>query len=310
MSRAKQVKGAEEPISGRQSRLAALIERTVTSDGQHTTAIPRLFLIRSSQTTMPFHAVFEPALCLVAQGTKRVMLMGNSFIYGPEQCLVVSVDLPATGQVIEATPDVPFLSLRLDLEPGQLGALMLETGLDAPANPTPTAGLALTPVGPELLDAVVRLVRLLETPRDIPVLAPLVEREILYRLLSSEQAACLRRIGLADHRLQSVSRAISWLKENYAEPFHIETVARFAGVSPSALYFNFKAVTTMSPLQYQKQLRLQEARRLMLGESFDAATAAYCVGYESPSQFSREYRRLFGAPPARDIAQLKNESAH
>jgi AraC-like DNA-binding protein len=182
---------------------------------------------------------------------------------------------------------------------------MLETGMEAGDGLHRAAGLALTPVGTELLDAAVRLVRLLETPRDIPVLAPLFVREILYRLLSSEQAACLRRIGLADHRLQSVSRVISWLKENYSEPFRIESVARFAHMSPSALFHNFKAVTTMSPLQDQKQLRLQEARRLMLGEDMDAAVASHSVGYESPSQFSREYSRLFGAPPSRDIAQLR-----
>lgn len=295
----------EETIRKQQFDLASLIKRNASADGVHATAIPRLFLIRSSQPTLPIPALHEPALCIVVQGRKQVMLMGNRFVYGAEQCLVVSIDLPVVAQVIEATFDVPYLCLRLDLEVGQLGALLLEAGMDASDNRRPEPGLTLTPVVPELLDAAVRLVRLLETPQDIGILAPLVVREMLYRLLSGEHAAYLRQIALADHRQQSVNRAISWIKENYAEPFRIETIARFARVSPSALHHNFKAVTTMSPLQYQKQLRLQEARRLMMGGSLDAAMASHSVGYESPSQFSREYARLFGAPPSRDIAQLR-----
>lgn len=296
----------DEMVGQQQSELAKLIERSTGADGIHATEIPCLFLSRSSQPSAPIYGLHEPALCIIAQGRKQVLLTGSRFLYGPEQCLVVSVDLPVVGQVIEATPDVPYLGLRLDLQPGQLGALMLEMGMkstDGRRDPQP--GLSVTPVGPQLLDAAVRLIRLLETPRDILVLAPLVVREMLYRLLSSEQAACLRHIALSDHRQQSVNRAISWLKEHFAEPFRIETIARFANVSPSALHHNFKAVTSMSPLQYQKRLRLQEARRLMLGESLDAAMASHSVGYESPSQFSREYSRLFGAPPSRDIARLK-----
>lgn len=296
----------DETAGQQQSELAKLIERHTGTDGIHETEIPCLFLSRSSQPSSPIHGLHEPALCIIAQGRKQVLLAGNLFLYGPEQCLVVSVDLPIVGQVIEATPEVPYLGLRLDLKPDQLGELMLEAGVkSSDGRRDPQTGLAVTPVGPQLLDAAVRLLRLLETPQDIPVLAPLVVREMLYRLLSGEQAASLRHIALSDHRQQSVNRAISWLKEHFAEPFRIETVARFANVSPSALHHNFKAVTSMSPLQYQKRLRLQEARRLMLGESLDAAMASHSVGYESPSQFSREYSRLFGAPPSRDIAQLR-----
>ena len=215
---------------------------------------------------------------------------------------------PVVGQVIEATPAEPYLCMRLDLDPGQLSALMMELGQGATWNQRAERlklGLSISPVDPALLDAAVRLARLLETPKDIPVLAPLVEREILYRLLSCEYGDRLRQIATADHRLVAVNRAISWLKRNYAAPFRIETVAREARLSPSALHHSFKSVTAMSPLQYQKQLRLQEARRLMLGQAMDAATAGHSVGYESPSQFSREYSRLFGAPPSRDIARLK-----
>src|SRR5215510_5562178 len=297
-----------ETVSKRRSELADLIGRNIAADGMQATTIPRLFLMRASQLTEPLPTVYEPALCIVAQGRKQVVLAEEVYFYGPGQCLVVSVDLPAVGQVIEATPAEPYLCLRLNLDPGQLSALMMEVGQGVTRNQRAERlklGLSVSPVDPALLDAVIRLARLLETPNDIPILAPLIEREILYRLLSGEYGDRLRQIAMADHRLAAVNRAISWLKRNYAAPFRIETVAREARMSPSALHHSFKSVTAMSPLQYQKQLRLQEARRLMLGQAMDAATAGHSVGYESPSQFSREYSRLFGAPPSRDIARLK-----
>jgi AraC-like DNA-binding protein len=297
-----------ETVSQQQSELASLIGRNIGIDGIQATAIPRLVLIRSSRPTEPLPTVYEPALCIVAQGRKQVMLAEDIYFYDSEQYLVVTVDLPVVGQVIEAKPAKPFLCLRFDLDVGQLRMLMTEAEQGAIRNQQTerlSLGLSISPVDPPLLDAVLRLVRLLETPKDIPILAPLVEREILYRLLSGEYSARLRHIALGDSRLLSVNRAISWLRQNYAEPFRIETVAREARMSPSALHHSFKSVTAMSPLQYQKQLRLQEARRLMLAQSMDAATASHHVGYESPSQFSREYRRLFGAPPSRDIARLK-----
>ncbi len=299
-------------VGKRQSELSGLIERNIEADGIHATAIPRLFLIRASQPTEPLPTLYEPAVCVVAQGRKQVMLAGEVYFYDAEQYLVVSVDLPVVGQVIGATPADPYLCLRLDLDPGQLSALMMEAGQKATEEQRAgrlEPGLSVNPIEPRLLDAVVRLMRLLESPQDIAILAPLIEREILYRLLSGEYSERLRQIALADHRLLSVNRAISWLKRNYAEPFRIETIAREARMSASALHHHFKSVTAMSPLQYQKQLRLQEARRLMLGQALDAATAGQYVGYESPSQFSREYRRLFGAPPSRDIARLKSANA-
>ncbi|MBO0862843.1 MAG: AraC family transcriptional regulator [Chloracidobacterium sp.] len=293
------------------AELARLIERKISADGIHATAIPRLFLIRSSQPTEPSPTVYDPALCIVVQGRKRVILADDIYVYGPEQFLVVSVDLPIIGQVIEATQAEPYMCLKLNLDPKDLSALMMELGQSAPRNQRAEQlglGLSISPLAPLLLDAVMRLARLLETPNDIPILAPLAEREILYRLITGEYGDRLRQIATADHRLMGVNRAISWLRQNYAAPFRIETVAREARMSPSALHHSFKSVTAMSPLQYQKQLRLQEARRLMLGQAMDAATASHHVGYESPSQFSREYSRLFGAPPSRDIARLK-ESA-
>ncbi len=296
----------EETVPKQQSELAALIAQNLGTDGVHATAIDRLFLIRSSQPTAPLHALHEPALCIVAQGKKQVMLADEIYVYGPDQCLVVSIDLPVAGQVIEATPTVPYLCFRLDLDPGELGAVMMEAKLDTPNHQPPGRALSLTPVSVQLLDAAIRLVRLLETPQDIKIVAPLVVREILYRLLSGDRSVRLRQIAQAHRQLHAINRAIDWLKCNYSKPFRIDALAIEARMSPSALHHHFKSVTAMSPLQYQKQLRLQEARRLMLGQGMDAATASYHVGYESPSQFSREYRRLFGAPPSRDIARLKS----
>ncbi|AMJ62178.1 AraC family transcriptional regulator [Bosea sp. PAMC 26642] len=289
--------------------LAALIMRLAPTDGIHQTAIPRLSLVRLGRPTEPLHALHEPALCILVQGRKQVMLGDQVYIYDRSRYLVVSVDLPVVGQVIEATPDEPYLCVRLDLDPVLLAALMLDSPDHAATAAGTGPGLALNPIAPELLDATLRLVRLLETPRDIAVLAPLAEREILYRLMLGEQAARLRQIATAESRLQQVNRAIGWIKRNYDKGFSIETLAEVASMSPSALHQHFKAVTMMSPLQYQKQLRLQEARRLILSAALDAASAGFRVGYESPSQFSREYRRLFGAPPLRDAARLRNASA-
>ncbi|WP_341476952.1 AraC family transcriptional regulator [Sphingomonas oleivorans] len=268
--------------------------------------VPRLSLIRASQPTEPRATVYEPALCIVAQGRKRAMLGATIFDYDPAKYLVVSVDLPIVGQVVEASEAEPFLCFRLELDVPALAALLLEMPRDAGSGDS--AGLAVNAITPDLLDPVIRLMRLLERPADIPILAPLAEREILYRLLLCEQGALLRQIALADSRLSQINRAIGWIKRNYAAPFRIETVAREANMSPSSLHHHFKAVTAMSPLQYQKQVRLQEARRLILAERADAATAGFAVGYESPSQFSREYRRLFGAPPVRDAARLRMSS--
>ncbi|NJK66221.1 MAG: AraC family transcriptional regulator [Leptolyngbyaceae cyanobacterium CSU_1_3] len=297
-----------ETVQNQQPELAALIADRTNADGVHATAIARLFLIRASQPTEPLHILHEPALCLVAQGQKQVILADQFYFYGSEQCLVVPIDVPIVGQVTEATLAAPYLCLRLDLDPGELGSLILETGLDVPKHQPLQQGLSLSPVTPPLLDAAIRLMRLLETPQDIAILAPLIVREILYRLLSAEHNPCLRQIAIGDRRLYAINRAINWLKNNYSKPFQIDEIAREACISPSTLHHHFKAVTAMSPLQYQKQLRLQEARRLMLGKGMDAASAGYQVGYESPSQFSREYRRLFGAPPSYDIARLKSSS--
>lgn len=285
--------------------LAGFIAQYAEGDGVHATAIPRLFLIRSSRPTEPIHAIHEPAVCFVAQGRKQVMVGQSVYTYDRAQYLVVSVDVPVVGQILEASAKSPYLCLRLDLDPAAIGALMLETKAATPQGEDPGSALSLSPVTAELLDAVTRLLRLLACPRDIPILAPMAEREILYRLLLGEQTSRVRQIALGESKLQQINRAIAWIKRNFREPFSIEALAAEARMSASTLHQHFKVVTAMSPLQYQKQLRLQEARRLILSKSLDAAMAGYSVGYESPSQFSREYKRTFGAPPARDAARLR-----
>ncbi|MEE2690288.1 MAG: AraC family transcriptional regulator [Pseudomonadota bacterium] len=286
-------------------KLAALIDKHAPTDGVHATAIPRLQLIRASAPSEPMPIPYEPAVCIVAQGEKKAILGGAILRYDPAKYLVVSAEVPVVCHVTKASRASPYLCLRLDLDLSALGAMMLEFGIEPVRGDAPGPALALSAATPELIDSAARLISLLDTPKDTRALSPLAEREILYRLMTGEQADKIRQVAVADSKLAQVSRAIRWIKANYAKPFRIETVAAEARMSPSALHQHFKAVTAMSPLQYQKQLRLQEARRLLLLEAVDAASAAHRVGYESPSQFSREYARAFGAPPMRDIARLK-----
>ena len=283
--------------------LASLIARHAPEDGVHEMPVLGLALIRYSGPTDRVPTLYQPAVCIIAQGAKVVMLASETYRYDCASHLVISVDLPLTGQVVEASPERPYLCVRIDLEPALLNELMLQHP-PAPGGEG-SRGLHLSRSTPEFVDAAARLLRLLERPQDTAALAPLIRREIHYRLLTGDQAGIVRQIGTPDSRLSQVNRAIAWIRTNFDRPFSIEAVAREAGMSASALHHHFKTVTAMSPLQYQKQLRLQEARRLMLGEAQDAQAAGFAVGYESPSQFSREYARLFGAPPARDAARLR-----
>jgi AraC-like DNA-binding protein len=283
--------------------LISLVEQYAETDGVHKTLLPRVSLIRSSQPREPIHVLHEPALCMIVQGSKEIVLGDQKFIYDPTKYLVISVTLPLTGEILEATPQHPYLCFRLDLDPERLNALLTDIGHQESSNGNSAAGLALNVPSSELLGAVIRLLRLLETPDDIAVLAPLAEREILYRVMKDDPTRLLHQIAAGDSKLQQVNRAIAWLKHHYREPFSISTLTRETHMSSSTLHQHFKTVTGMSPLQYQKQLRLQEARRLLLAQTVDAATAGHTVGYEGPSQFSREYRRLFGASPLRDVAR-------
>jgi AraC-like DNA-binding protein len=287
--------------------LTRIVERHCPVDGVHATALPGLTLLRQSTLLAePIHSVHEPAICLIVQGAKQVMLSDEEYRYDASRFLIVTMDVPLVGQVIKATRSAPYLCLRLDLNPAELASLILEAGL-AETRDRPTAhALTVVNTTPQMLDAFLRFVRLLDSPEDIPMLAPLCVREILYRLLKSNQGAILRQIATTDGQAQRVSRAIAWLKRNFNRPLRIEDIARDLHMSESSLHHHFKAVTAMSPLQYQKRLRLQEARRLMLVRQIDAASAAHRVGYESPSQFGREYARLFGVSPAKDSKRLRN----
>lgn len=291
-------------MSNAAQSLAEKIACLTDEDGIHSTRVPRVHLIRSAHPTQEIHTLHEPALCLVLQGRKRVMLADRIFDYDQSRFLIVSFDLPIVGQVVAATPEQPYLCLKLDIEPAALSALMADMAWQEDVADDRGPGLMLGDATPEILDAAARLVRLIETPEDIPVLAPMLERELLYRILRGPHAEHLRSLAFGPGRSRQVARAISWIKENYRAPFDMAELASQARLSTSALHQHFKSVTLMSPLQYQKRLRLQEARRLMLFQDENAASASFAVGYESPSQFSREYRRLFGEPPQRDIANL------
>lgn len=287
------------------SSLAQAIDRYSDGDGLHPTALPRVQLIRCSHPVEALHELHKPALCIVAQGRKRVILGDRLYEYDRDRYLVVSVDVPIIGEILQASAGQPYLCLRLDLDPTLLSALWIESGQAQPPPAAPGPSLMLSDASAELLDAAVRLLNLLATPADIPMLAPLIEREILYRLIKGDQAARLYDIAHGENRMAQVHRAIDWIKRNFREPFDMGELAGHARMSPSALHVHFKSVTRMSPLQYQKQLRLQQARGLMLSQAIDAASAGHAVGYDSPSQFSREYSRLFGAPPLRDVARLR-----
>ncbi|WP_443190727.1 AraC family transcriptional regulator [Pseudomonas indica] len=294
-------------IEQRQNELAALISRFTTAEGIHQTAIAPLDLIRGDKTTSFTPGVYQPSLCIIAQGRKEVMLNDECYVYDPLNYLVASVTLPVTGSVIEASPEQPYLCVKLAIDPAEIGSLIADAG-PLGLSTQDRRGLYLGRVDAPLLDAVLRLIRLLDTPKDIPMLAPLALREIFYRLLRSPQGQRLVEIAIADSQTHRVTRAIEWLNRYYHKPLRIEELARTVNLSPSTLHHRFKEVTAMSPLQYQKQLRLQEARRLMLAEGLEASAAGYRVGYESPSQFSREYSRQFGAPPLRDLARLRSSA--
>jgi AraC-like DNA-binding protein len=248
-------------------------------------------------------------LAVVAQGAKRLSLGGTVHDYGPGEYLVASVDLPVTGQFMDASPTHPALGFGLELRPEVVAELMLnpaaaEFSRPARGESSPPA-VAVGSSSPRLIDAAVRMLRLLDHPRDIPVLAPMIEREILWLVMSGDQGATVRQLGLADSSLSRVRHVVRWMRERYAEPVRVDELAQQARMSPSAFHRAFHSVTAMSPIQYQKNIRLQEARLRLLANPGDIAATAFAVGYESASQFSREYRRQFGAPPSRDVAQLR-----
>jgi AraC-like DNA-binding protein len=294
--------GALEALGGSVARL--------TEQGElHTTAVPGLSLFRRTGPTEPITGMYQPSICLVAQGAKRVMLGDDTYVYDAQHYLITSVHLPTVVQIIEASPEKPYLGLRLTFNLGEIAQLMADSNLPPPRTQQSSRGMATGEVTVPLLGAFQRLVDLLAEPKDIPILAPVIQREIIYRLLVGDQGARLRQIASAGSQSHQIARAIDWLKGNFTLPVRVDDLAMQVNMSTSTFHHHFRAMTAMSPLQYQKTLRLNEARRLMLMERLDAATAAFQVGYESPSQFSREYSRHFGAPPLRDITNLREMTA-
>jgi AraC-like DNA-binding protein len=272
------------------------------------TALPGVSVICSPATTEPLGDVAEPTLAVVAQGVKETALNGRTFTYGAGQFLIVSVELPVVGHITQASADEPFLAFVLALRPEMIAALLLETAATArpgAADATP-AGLAVSDASPALLDATGRLLALLDAPGDATALAAGVEREVLWRLVTGPQGATVRQIGLADSRLAHLARTIRWIRRHYNETLRVEQLAALATMSVSSFHRHFRAVTAMTPIQFQKQIRLHEARARLVAEPGDVAGVGFAVGYDSPSQFSREYRRMFGAPPSRDARALRD----
>ena len=258
---------------------------------------------RASSPAECVHSVSVPAFCVIAQGSKEVLLGSDRYQYDPMHYLLATVELPIASQILGASQAQPYLSLRLDLDPTLVGSVMVEAG--HPSSRAEVKAIDVSPLDANLLDAVVRLVRLLDSPAEAPILAPLIKREIIYRLLMGAQGARLRQIAVLGGYTHHIVRAVDRLRKDFDQPLRIESIAQELGMSVSGFHHHFKSVTAMSPLQFQKQLRLQEARRLMLGQNLDATSAAYRVGYDDASHFNREYKRLFGAPPMRDVERLR-----
>jgi AraC-like DNA-binding protein len=285
--------------------LVERIARLIHQDGE-VQPLPGLHVFRLSMPRGLTHGVNRPAFCVIAQGSKELHLGDRYYRYDPYHYLLVTVDLPGVSQVLEATPTRPYLSLRLDLSPALVGSVLVESGYNAP-EVTEAPAVDVSVLDGELLDAVVRLIRLTEAPAsEVQVLMPLVVREIIFRLLMGDQGARLRHLAVVGGSIPHIARAVECIRRNFDQPLRVDQLAREVGMSVSGFHHYFKAVTGMTPLQFQKQLRLQEARRLMVGENLPAIEAAYRVGYQDASHFNREYKRLFGAPPLRDVQRLRN----
>ena len=285
--------------------LGKSIARWTDKSDRFVTPIPGLTLYRRDEPSQPTSIMYEPRICVIAQGAKRVLLGDDTYVYDANHFLITSVDLPTVVQIIEASREKPYLSLRLKLDQGEISQLMVDNNLPPPPAQYSSRGMAIGEVALPLLNAIQRLIDLLAEPKDIPILAPIIQREIFYRLLVGDQGVRLRQMASAGSQSQQIARAIDWLKGNFTRPLRIDHLATQVNMSTSTFHHHFRALTAMSPLQYQKWLRLNEARRLMLIENQVATTVAFQVGYESPSQFSREYNRLYGAPPLRDVASLR-----
>lgn len=298
--------GAKQSIQ----QLANLIQRHAPADGTYLTSVPALTLRYATKTSESMESVHQPSICIVAQGAKTVTLADESYRYDPSTYLVVSVELPMIGRIIEASPEEPYLAAKLSFDTDVVLDIVKEMGEPRQSDRAEASrGVAVNRVSPALLQAVVRLLELLDAPEDIPILSPLVIREILYRVLQGEQGALVRQFAIIGSHAQRIAKAIQRINREYDRPLAVDRLAESVNMSTSAFHKHFKRVTSLSPLQYQKTVRLQEARRFMLTEGMPAADAAFRVGYESPSQFSREYARMYGRPPMLDIRELREAIA-
>ncbi|EIN6340334.1 AraC family transcriptional regulator N-terminal domain-containing protein [Vibrio parahaemolyticus] len=286
-------------------KLAKLIDRWTGNANQYDTPISGLRLSRWTTPTPPTSYTHNPSICLIAQGRKRVLLGEESFIYDANHFLISSIDLPIIANIIEASEEQPYLGLIMELDLTEISQLIVDSELAFIQSKEAQKGIAVGELSESLLDAFVRLAELLDEGQNIKILAPIIKREIFYRLLMSEQGTRLHQIVTAGSHSHQIAKAIDWLKNNFVKPLSVGDLASYTGMSKSSFYTHFRSMTSMTPLQFQKKLRLSEARRLMLTENLDAIAATFKVGYESPSQFSREYSRLFGAPPSKDIKSLR-----
>ncbi|HCH4653876.1 TPA: AraC family transcriptional regulator N-terminal domain-containing protein [Vibrio parahaemolyticus] len=286
-------------------KLAKLIDRWTGNANQYDTPISGLRFSRWTTPTPPTSYTHNPSICLIAQGRKRVLLGEESFIYDANHFLISSVDLPIIANIIEASEEQPYLGLIMELDLTEISQLIVDSELAFTQTKEAQKGIAVGELSESLLDAFVRLAELLDEGQNIKILAPIIKREIFYRLLMSEQGTRLHQIVTAGSHSHQIAKAIDWLKNNFVKPLSVGDLASYTGMSKSSFYTHFRSMTSMTPLQFQKKLRLSEARRLMLTENLDAMAATFKVGYESPSQFSREYSRLFGAPPSKDIKSLR-----
>lgn len=284
--------------------LADRIARVMTRDGVLEPQ-PGLLLGRSGKTTELAHGFLTPAFCVIAQGAKAMTLGGETYRYDPANYMIATVGVPMTSQVVEASRDKPFLNLRVVLDPSMVASAMLESGMAQPRGEAGVKAVDVSPLDAGLLDATLRLMRLLDRPNEYRTIAPLTIREIIFRLLAGAQSGRMRHLATFGGQAHRVVRAVDKLRTDFDKPLRIEAIADSLGMSLSAFHSHFKAVTSISPLQYQKHIRLQEARRLMLSENYDAAEAGYKVGYDDPSHFTREYKRHFGEPPMRDVERMR-----
>lgn len=295
----------QQRIQINRAELIKRMTRTISEDGL-LEPFPGIVLGRFSRPTEEqVYAMFKPSFCVIAQGSKEVLLGEETFRYNPGNYLISTVILPVISQVVEASEEKPYLGFQLFLDPTVVASVIMESSIETEKASASVTAMNVSPIEDDLLEAVLKLVKLLDTPIEMKFLAPLIIREIIYRLLRGEQGMRLSHLLVSEGDTHRITRAVNQLREQMEKPLKIEKLARELGMSVSGFHYHFKNVTAMSPVQFQKQIRLQEARRLMLGENMDVASASFRVGYEDPSYFSREYKKFFGTPPQRDIARLR-----